>query len=169
MTILGALRKAAVEERLPRVLRGLEELMADENVASRERELSLDYEYDHIQSAVKYARMLARKRGIDPDLAAVAAAVHNIGRIVTGKREGHAEAGYLPAKIFLRQTGLFTPEEIEQIAQAVRCHSSKGTGGSRLEEPVKDVDVFDRYCAGLELTRQHDLARLARIRRELNF
>ncbi len=169
MALLGVLRKSCVEERLPRVLRSLEALIVSDDIAGRERDVPLDYELEHVHSSSRYARMLARKRGIDPDVAGVLGAIHNLGRIVTGKQEGHAEAGYLPTKIFLRQTGLFAPDEVEKIANAVKNHSRKDVVGSPLEELVKDADIFDRYCSGLELTRTADLTRLTRIRKELNF
>jgi uncharacterized protein len=38
---------------------------------------------------------MALERDVDPEMAACACAVHDYGRIVTGKQAGHAEAGYM--------------------------------------------------------------------------
>ena len=52
----------------------------------------IDWERVHITSCAKIGYMLAEERGVDPILAAAACAVHDYGRIITGRQEGHAEA-----------------------------------------------------------------------------
>ena len=105
----------------------------------------IDWERVHITSCAKIGYMLAEQRGVDPILAAAACAVHDYGRIITGKQEGHAEAGYEPVQEFLRGTELFDEDEIQQIAVAVKNHSKKGEVGSPLEEIVQDADVLEFY------------------------
>ena len=94
-----------------------------------ERSHFIDWERVHITSCAKIGYMLAEERGVDPILAAAACAVHDYGRIITGKQPGHAEAGYLPVQEFLKNLDpkLFTEDEIAQIAIAVKNHSKKGT------------------------------------------
>lgn len=104
-------------------------------------------------SSARCAWILAMERGVEPELAACAAAVHDFGRILTGKQKGHAEAGYEPVKDFLRETEKFTEEEIEIIATAVKNHSLKTETGSPIEEIVKDADVIDCYHLGLPFDR----------------
>jgi len=106
---------------------------------------------------------------MDPDLAATAAALQNIGRIVTGRTEGHAEAGYLPTKEFLAHLSCFTDKEIEEVATAVRHHSRKGLKDAPLDELAKDVDIYARYLQGHAFTRTEDIARLQKMRLELEF
>lgn len=55
---------------------------------------------------------------------------------------------------------LFTDEEIDQIAIAVRNHSKKGEVGSPLEEIVKDADVLDFYQYGYDVARKEQQDRL---------
>ena len=86
-----------------------------------ERSHFIDWERVHISSCAKLGYVFAEERGVDPILAACACAVHDYGRIITGKQEGHAEAGYEPAMEFLRGTGLFEEDEIQQMGIAVRC------------------------------------------------
>jgi len=147
----------------------METLIMDEQVKDVERDVELDHEYEHIREAVKHAKLLASKRKIDPDWAGIVAAVQNIGRIVTGKSGGHAQAGYLPAKKFLAGLGCFTDKEIEQIATAVRNHSRKTERDGPLDELAKDADIYARYLQAYEFIRPADLSRLNRIRSELEF
>ena len=45
----------------------------------------IDWERVHITSCAKIGYMLAEERGVDPILAAAACAVHDYGRIITGR------------------------------------------------------------------------------------
>lgn len=128
-----------------------------------ERDQPGDWERVHISSCAKLGYLMAEKRGVDPIIAACACACHDYGRIITGKQTGHAEAGFIPVKSFLSETGLFTEEEIEQIALAVKNHSSKAEVGTPLEEIVKDADVLDFHQYGYEMPRKEQQDRLERL------
>lgn len=128
-----------------------------------ERSHFIDWERVHISSCAKLGYLFAEERGVDPILAACACAVHDYGRIITGKQEGHAEAGYAPAMEFLRGTGLFEEDEIQQIGIAVKNHSKKAEIGSPLEEIVKDADVLDFYQYGYGFAREEQKARLEKL------
>ena len=123
------------------------------------RDETLDWERLHMASSARVAWMLATERGADPELCAAAAAVHDYGRIVTGRQSGHAEAGYLPVREFLLSCGLFNEAEIEAIALAVKNHSRKTVVGTPLDEIVKDADVIDCYQYGLPFDRPEKQAR----------
>ena len=123
-----------------------------------ERSHFIDWERVHI---VSY--MLAEERGVDPILASAAGACHDYGRIITGKQEGHAEAGYLTVQEFLKRTKLFSDEEIKEIAIAVKNHSKKAEIGSPLEEIVKDADVLDFYQYGYDVARKEQQDRLEKL------
>lgn len=134
--------------------------------AGIQRDETLDWERLHMASSARCAWLLAMKRKADPELAACAACVHDFGRILTGKQAGHAEAGYEPVRVFLRETGLFEEEEIEQIALAVKNHSRKTETGTTLEEIVKDADVIDCYQYGYPFDRPEKEARYRRWEQE---
>ena len=121
----------------------------------------IDWERVHITSCAKIGYMLAEERGVDPILAAAACAVHDYGRIITGKLTG-AATGYLPVQECLKNLDpkLFTEDEIAQIAIAVKNHSKKGEVGSPLEEIVKDADVLDFYQYGYDVARKEQQDRL---------
>ena len=125
-----------------------------------ERDHFIDWERVHISSCAKIGYIMGTFRGVDPILAASACACHDYGRIITGKQKGHAEAGYLPVQDFLRGTELFSEDEIQQIAIAVKNHSKKSEVGGDLEEIVKDADVLDFYQYGYEFAREEQRIRL---------
>lgn len=128
-----------------------------------ERDHFIDWERVHISSCAKIGYMLAEERGVDPILAAAACSCHDYGRIITGKQDGHAEAGYEPVKEFLKGTGLFDDDEIDQIATAVKNHSKKSEIGSPLEEIVKDADVLDFHQYGYATARKEQQDRLEKL------
>ena len=128
-----------------------------------ERDHFIDWERVHISSCAKIGYMLAEERGVDPILAAAACSCHDYGRIITGKQAGHAEAGYEPVKKFLKGTGLFDDDEIDQIATAVKNHRKKSEIGSPLEEIVKDADVLDFHQYGYATARQEQQDRLEKL------
>ncbi|MBI2843379.1 MAG: metal-dependent phosphohydrolase [Armatimonadetes bacterium] len=168
VSFLQKLKKPeAHRHRLPQVLHAIEILLVEQKDRDLDRDRDLDWEYEHMNESIRYAKMLALRRKIDPDLAACAAAIQNIGRIIGGKTEGHAETGYEPAKRLLTGMGCFAPDEIEKLASSVRNHSQKETTGTPLDELAKDVDVYARYIQGDEFTSPHEERRLARIRLEL--
>ena len=149
------------------VMHAMERLLVQQEGKDIERDRELDWEYDHLRESVRYAKMVAVRRKLDPDLAACAVAVQNIGRITFGRTEGHAELGYEPAKKLLTALGCFTLEEVMQLAAAVRNHSHKERGDRPLDELAKDVDIYVRYLQGQELTEQCEHQRLSRITMEL--
>lgn len=169
MSLLGRFKKSTDPEkqRLPKVLRAMESLLVEQRQSDLERDRDLDWEYEHMREAIRYAKMLAIRRKLDPELAACALAVQNIGRITSGKTEGHAEAGYTPARRLLVALGCFTPAEVEQLATSVRNHSRKERTDSALDEMAKDVDTYVRYAQGHEVTGPHELCRLSTVMLEL--
>lgn len=132
-----------------------------------ENKVELDYPIDweriHVISCGKLGYLMAEKRGVDPILAASACAVHDYGRIITGKQANHAEVGYEPVKKFLRGLNLFTEREVEDIAISVKNHSNKSQIGTPLEEIVKDADVLDFHQYGYEMPRPEQQERLNRM------
>ncbi len=119
-----------------------------------DRDETLNWERIHMASSARLAwEMALERKNADPEIAACAAAVHDFGRILTGRQKGHAEAGYEPVRVFLKESGLFTEEEAEIIARAVKNHSSKTETGTVVEEIVKDADVVDCYQYGYPFDR----------------
>ena len=131
-----------------------------------EREASSDWEKLHFSSTARIGTLLAVKRGIDKDLAAIACSCHDYGRIITGKEKNHAENGYPKVKDFLSKLDILSEGELKAIAAAVKNHSKKGEVGSPLEELVKDADIIDLYLYGVPLKRQDQINRLNSLLKE---
>lgn len=148
--------------RLLAVQTALLELIDAQEGKLPQRDEPLSWERVHMASAARIGWLMAEERGEDPCLAACACAVHDIGRIVTGRQEGHAEAGREPVRGFLGGLELFSGGEIDLIACAVACHSSKTAIGSPLEEIVKDADVVDCRLYGLPFTKEGQKERFDR-------
>ncbi|ATW26070.1 HD domain-containing protein [Candidatus Formimonas warabiya] len=132
-----------------------------------ERDMPLNWERIHMISCAKAGQILALKRGVDTELAAIACSVHDYGRIVTGRQRNHAQASFEPLKEFLAASGWFSAREIDEITRTARNHSSKKEIGTPLEEVVKDADVLDCYQFGLPLEREEQRERLGKILQEI--
>ena len=142
----------------------LDEIEKMKDLEARDKDIS--WEKLHMSSCARIGYILAEKRGVDTELAATACAVHDYGRVLTGKQKGHAEAGYEPIHDFLRSTELYSEDEIEQIAIAVKNHSKKAEIGGPLEEIVKDADCLDFDMYGYELPRQEQKDRLKKLKED---
>lgn len=124
-----------------------------------ERDYPIIWEKVHAASCAQLGRMLAEKRGVDVELAALACALHDIGRWVTGLQNDHAPKGQVPVQNFLiSKKG--SDEEKEQIVRAVINHSRKDEIGTPLEEIVKDADILDCYWYGEKIMKPFHIARL---------
>jgi uncharacterized protein len=135
------------------------QLIKEQEGCLAERDETLDWERIHMASCAKLGWLMAEEQGVDTQLAACACSIHDIGRILTGKQEGHAQAGYEPALTFLRKTELFSSDEIELLATAVGNHSKKSEIGHPIEEIVKNADVVDCYQYGLPFSREEQRVR----------
>jgi uncharacterized protein len=133
------------------------------------RDFSLTYERIHSLGSARAASILAAKRGVDGELAHAAGALHDFGRMVTGKQEGHAIKGYEPVKEFLARLNIFNEREVEGIALAVKHHSGKDLVGSPLDEIAKDCDILDTFFIGIKLRTEAHYRRLASLKEELGF
>lgn len=131
-----------------------------------ERDYPVIWEKIHATSCAQIGRMLAEKRKVDTEIAALACAIHDIGRWVTGRQSDHAPNGEGPARLFLAE-GKDTVDTTEQIVKAVINHSKKEEIGTPLEELVKDADILDCYWHGEKVVKVHHIARLHHLLNDL--
>jgi uncharacterized protein len=110
-------------------------------------------------STSQLAKLLAMHRAIDPELAGIAAALHDIGIVKTKKHEGHAEAGEKYVYEFMEKYNVesgtklasVTKGELEKIVKAIVNHSDKETNSNDpFVELLKDVDSLDGYLHGVK-------------------
>lgn len=159
----GNEKKNVIQERLPvrRLNRILAMLLLEmRDMIDEGRDLPIRWSLMHMYSSSQLAKLLAIRRGIDPELAGIAAALHDIGVVMTKKHEGHAEAAPPYVYDFLgrynRESGtkLFkvTEEEMGAVVKAVVQHSEKELNSNDpFVELLRDVDSLDAYLHGVEI------------------
>ena len=143
-------------------LEQIDKLLNRLNALEIERDYPITWERVHVISCAQLGRLLARERGVDIELAALACSLHDIGRWYTGRQANHALHGEEPVREFLKTMPL-SEEQKEEILQAVIHHSEKEKVGTPLGEVVKDADILDCYLHGDEITKPFHLARLEKL------
>ncbi len=139
------------------------------------RESSVQWELMHSSGVMQLARVLARKRGVDEELATVAATLHDICVITNGTYENHGVRGGQITRELLTRSGDFSASETDLIADAISNHSDKQIySEDKLTELIKDADTFDVFLYGEHVydykpkdKRIHYWKRMASISREL--
>lgn len=167
------LQKRLSVRRLNRILTML--LSEVKNLTDEGRDLPIRWNIMHMYSSSQLAKLLALRRGMDPELAGIAAALHDIGVVMAKKHEGHAEAGIPYIHDFLdrynreakTKLSQITEEEREAIEKAVVHHSEKESNSDDpFTELLKDVDSIDAYLHGVEIGGER-LERSKRVMKEL--
>jgi len=98
----------------------------------------------HLYGVAAWCVLLARRRGMNAELAGVAGMLHDIWAYKVSP-ENHAALGAVEAGSILGQVGSFTREEMEAIGQAIGHHSAKAEVHAPLDELLKDADVIQHY------------------------
>ncbi len=139
------------------------------------RDLPIRWNVMHMFSSSQLAKVLAMRRGIDVELASIAAALHDIAVVATKKTERHAQMAeeYVRAAISRYNNGPWTKlprvtkEEENMLVNAIGQHSDKDVDTrDPLTELLKDVDSLDRYLHGIQ-TEGAYLERCNRVLQEL--
>ena len=99
----------------------------------------------HLYGVSLAATMIAKKRGLDPELASMAAMLHDLYAYKSGSYDDHAHTGADLAREILGRLGLTTPEETDIICSAIYHHDDKHIVDSPMDEALKDADVI-HHC-----------------------
>ena len=99
----------------------------------------------HLNSVSLAATLLAEKRGLDSELAAMAGLLHDMAAYRSGSYDDHAHRGADYARDVLRAMGETTEDEIEQICSMIYHHDDKQVIDSPLDEVLKDAGVI-HHC-----------------------
>ena len=97
---------------------------------------------NHLHGVSLAAVIIAKKRGLNPELAAMAGLLHDLFAYKRGSYDDHAHLGADYVRKLLNKTGLTTPEETEIICSAIWRHSDKDVTDSPMDEVLKDADVL---------------------------
>ncbi len=99
----------------------------------------------HLYGVSLAATMIAKKRGLDPEVAAMAAMLHDLHAYKSGSYDDHAHKGADLAREILRELKLTDKAETEMICSAIYHHDDKLAADSPMDEALKDADVID-HC-----------------------
>lgn len=97
----------------------------------------------HLHGVSLAAVMIAKKRGEDPELAAMAGLLHDLHAYKSGSYDDHAHLGAEYARKLLEKLEITTAEETEIICSAIWHHDNKAETDGPMDEVLKDADVID--------------------------
>ena len=99
----------------------------------------------HLYGVSLAATMIAKKRGLDPEIASMAAMLHDLHAYKTGSYDDHAHKGADLAREILDELGLTDGTETDMICSAIYHHDDKLAVDSPMDEVLKDADVI-HHC-----------------------
>ena len=122
----------------------------------------------HLHGVSLAAVMIAKKRGEDPELAAMAGLLHDMYAYKNGTYEDHAHRGADYAREILQELGITSDGETEVICSAIYHHDSKADTDSPMDEILKDADVIHHSLGDpTKEVKAHELARYQKLCEEL--
>ena len=98
--------------------------------------------YTHSYGVAAFASMLAARRGLNQQLAAVMGLLHDISAIHSGTYDHHDIVGAKMATEIMGNIGLFTPAETSIVSQAILRHDARSMQHSPYDELLKDADIL---------------------------
>ena len=99
----------------------------------------------HLYGVSLAATMIAKKRGEDPELASMAAMLHDMHAYKTGSYEDHAHKGGERGRGIPPEPGATSSEETDVICSAIYHHDDKLVVDGPMDEVLKDADVI-HHC-----------------------
>ena len=99
----------------------------------------------HLYGVSLAATMIAKKRGLDSEIASMAAMLHDLHAYKTGSYDDHAHKGAELAREILGELKLTDEAETEMICSAIYNHDDKLVTDGLMDEVLKDADVI-HHC-----------------------
>lgn len=103
----------------------------------------------HLYGVSLAAAMIARKRGLDPEISSMAAMLHDLYAYKTGSYDDHAHRGAELAGNILRELRLTDEGETDIICSAIYHHDDKLVTDGPMDEVLKDADVIHHCMSDL--------------------
>ena len=123
---------------------------------------------NHLYGVSLAATMIAKKRGLDPELAAMAAMMHDLAAYKSGSYDDHAHKGAVLARDILAELGITDEKETDLICSAIYHHDDKLVVDDPMDEVLKDADVIHHSLADpTKEVKAHEKARYAKLCQEL--
>ncbi len=124
----------------------------------------------HLHGVALAAVMIAKKRGENAELAAMAGLLHDLWAYKSGSYDDHAHLGAQYARKVLGKLELTTDEETEAICRAIMHHDDKAGVDAGLDEVLKDADVIHHSLADpTKEVKPHELERYRKLCGEFGF
>lgn len=99
----------------------------------------------HLYGVSLAAVLIAKKRGLDPEIASLAAMLHDLYAYESGSYEDHAHKGAQLAGEILGEMKITDDKETEIICSAIYHHDDKQVADGPMDEVLKDADVM-HHC-----------------------
>ena len=99
----------------------------------------------HLYGVSLTCGLLALKRGLDVQLAQVAGMLHDLSTYQRADSTDHDRLSAQAARRLLDEFGLFSPQDVDTICQAILYHRAKGAIHAPMDELLKDADVLQHY------------------------
>ena len=124
----------------------------------------------HLHGVSLAAVMIAKKRGENPELAAMAGLLHDLYAYKSGSYDDHAHKGADYAREVLKDLGITDAYETDIICSAIWHHDSKDQVDSPMDEVLKDADVIHHSLGDpTKEVKEHEKARFAKLSEEFGF
>ena len=124
----------------------------------------------HLHGVSLAAVMIAKKRGENAELAAMAGLLHDLYAYKSGSYDDHAHKGAEYARKLLEELGITSADETDIICSASWQHDSKAEVDSPMDEILKDADVIHHSLGDpTKEIKPHELARYNRLCIEFDF
>lgn len=118
----------------------------------------------HLYGVSLAATMIAKKRGLDPEIASMAAMLHDLYAYKTGSYNDHAHKGADLARKILGELKLTDDVETELICSAIYHHDDKLVTDTPMDEILKDADVIHHCVNDLsKAVKEKELARFDKV------
>ena len=142
------------------------------------RDYSIYWSTSHMITTAQIMRLLAVMRGLNPDICAIAGALHDIATMESGKHENHMVKSLEYIEPLLNeynasshcQNGKYgvSSEEIALLKEIIPQHGDKDKiSDNPYIEAIRDADAIDRYLQGVE-TKELEMPRLIVLFSKLN-
>ena len=124
----------------------------------------------HLYGVSLAATMIAKKRGLDPEIASMTAMIHDLYAYKTGSYDDHAHKGAELARQMLNELHLTDEAEMDMICSAIYHHDDKLVMDGPMDEVLKDADVIHHCMNDLSKPiKEKEQARFDRLCAEFGF
>lgn len=115
----------------------------------------------HLAYSACLGALIARKRGLDMDIAQTAAYLHDVWLHLHAPYTDetvrmHAHEGALMAERFMREMGEYSEDEINTVATMIENHDFTSQTDDPMSELMKDADMLSHYLNASAAGREGD-------------